>query len=139
MIGLDKHILYIANVNNRPITLLQLNKVYYFTLGFLIYNEYKELAEKEFEDSGMEHWAYGAVVPSLFKKYKHHKSTPIFDEGSRQEHFDNEDINNAILKLINTNSFILVRLNIKHVEEYNAPYKHKYDFRDLELYFSEDG
>lgn len=140
MIGLDKHILYLAYVNDTPITILQLNKIYYFTLGYLIRNRHKEIAKEEFKDSNLEHWVYGAVVPSLFNEYKYHKSTPIFDKGSRNEYFNKEDINNHILHLINTNPFILVDINKSQVAKNNnnLKYHYKYTFKDLEFYFSED-
>ena len=73
MIGLERHILAIANELNKPITNLQLQKIWYFTLGYLVRTNQNELAEREFNNSNLEAWLYGPVVPSFYEKYKNIK------------------------------------------------------------------
>ncbi|MEB6208197.1 Panacea domain-containing protein [Staphylococcus pasteuri] len=142
MIGLERHILSIATKINKPITNLQLQKIWYFTLGYLVRNNYNELAENEFDDSNLEAWLYGPVVPTFYSKYKQYKSMPIQDEGENIAEFDNEDINNFIEKLININPFILVDLSHEHklwkenkdeIESFG--YKPSYKFSDIEEAF----
>ena len=77
MIGLERHILAIANELNKPITNLQLQKIWYFTLGYLVRTNQNELAEREFNNSNLEAWLYGPVVPSFYEKYKKYKSIAI--------------------------------------------------------------
>ena len=46
MIGLERHILAIANELNKPITNLQLQKIWYFTLGYLVRTNQNELVKE---------------------------------------------------------------------------------------------
>ena len=77
-------------------------------------NNQNELAEREFNNSNLEAWLYGPVVPSFYEKYKKYKSMPIQDEGEIIPEFSNENINRFISKLININPFILVDLSHEH-------------------------
>lgn len=114
MRNLANHILYRANIKDNPITNLQLQKISYFTLGYLINTDREDLAKKEFEKSDLQAWLYGPVVPELYEKYKAYKSTPIQDTGEEQEQFNQEDINNMIDKLLSVNPFTLVDMSHTH-------------------------
>ena len=93
MIGLERHILAIANELNKPITNLQLQKIWYFTLGYLVRTNQNELAEREFNNSNLEAWLYGPVVPSFYEKYKKYKkNAEDLAEKTRQQ--PRESINN---------------------------------------------
>lgn len=138
MIGLDQHILSIANQINKPITNLQLQKIWYFTLGYLIKSNQIKLAKIEFKKSNLEAWLYGPVVPSIHYKYKNFKSFPINDKGSIITQFNQSDINKFIKKLININVFILIELSHQHKfwQDYEhqikyATNKPKYQFKDI--------
>lgn len=138
MIGLDQHILSIANQINKPITNLQLQKIWYFTLGYLIKSNQIKLAKSEFKKSNLEAWLYGPVVPSIHYKYKNFKSFPINDKGSIITQFNQSDINKFIKKLININVFILIELSRQHKfwQDYEHQIKHainkpKYQFKDI--------
>ncbi|EOB7050252.1 TPA: DUF4065 domain-containing protein [Staphylococcus aureus] len=144
MLGLEKHILAIATELNKPITNLQLQKIWYFTLGYLVKNNKVDLAKKEFENSNLEAWLYGPVVPSFYEKYKRYKSMPIQDEGEKISEFNDENVDRFIAKLININPFILVDLSHEHkfwknnkdeIETFG--YKPSYKFDDIEEAFNE--
>ncbi|PHK48792.1 Panacea domain-containing protein [Staphylococcus edaphicus] len=140
---LADHILYRANQLNKPITNLQLQKVWYFTLGYLINKGYIKEAKNEFEDSNLQAWLYGPVVPELYEKYKEYKSTPIQDEGKEISTYTDRDIQNMIDKLILMNPFTLVDMSHTHtlwvknkdaIE--NNGYRPKYKFENLEETFN---
>ena len=144
MVGLERHILAIANELNKPITNLQLQKIWYFTLGYLVRTNQNELAEREFNNSNLEAWLYGPVVPSFYEKYKKYKSMPIQDEGEIIPEFSDQNINRFISKLININPFILVDLSHEHefwkknkneIESFG--YKPPYKFHDIEEAFND--
>lgn len=143
MNNLANHILHRANQLNKPITNLQLQKVWYFTLGYLINQGYKKEAEKEFAGSNLQAWLYGPVIPDLYEKYKEYKSTPIQDEGCKISDYTNPEIQNMIDKLIMMNPFTLVDMSHTHtlwVENKNAiennGYRPKYRFENLEETFN---
>lgn len=140
---LADHILYRANQLNKPITNLQLQKVWYFALGYLINRGYKKEAKQEFENSNLQAWLYGPVVPELYEKYKEYKSTPIQDEGKESEIYSNSDIQNMIDKLILMNPFTLVDMSHTHtlwVENKdsieNNGHRPQYKFENLEETFN---
>ncbi|MDW3988281.1 DUF4065 domain-containing protein [Staphylococcus saprophyticus] len=143
MNNLANHILYRANKLNKPITNLQLQKVWYFTLGYLINQGYKKKAEEEFEGSNLQAWLYGPVVPELYEKYKEYKSTPIQDQGCEVGVYTEAEIQDMIDKLIMMNPFTLVDMSHTHtlwVENKKAiennGYRPKYRFENLEETFN---
>lgn len=109
---LANHILYRANVIDSPITNLQLQKVWYFTLGYMINQGDLKLAKSVFEDANLEGWLYGPVVPELYDQYKDFRSTPIHDTGAADARF--EKYNVMIDKLIGMNPFVLVDMSHTH-------------------------
>lgn len=140
---LANHILYSANKLNKPITNLQLQKVWYFTLGYLINQGYKKEAVEEFEGSNLQAWLYGPVVPELYEKYKEYKSTPIQDEGEKVMTYSNNEIQYMIDKLILMNPFTLVDMSHTHtlwVENKEAiennGHRPQYKFENLEETFN---
>ncbi|EGQ3078348.1 DUF4065 domain-containing protein [Staphylococcus pseudintermedius] len=142
MIGLEKHILSIATDIDKPITNLQLQKIWYFTLGFLIKKGDIELAKSEFENSNLEAWLYGPVVPRFYNEYKEYKSMPIQDKGRKIDEFNNDTINNFIKRLIKINPFTLVDISHQHAfwadnknEIESLGYKPSYGFKDIEEAF----
>lgn len=143
MNNLANHILYSANKLNKPITNLQLQKVWYFTLGYLINQGYKKEAVEEFEGSNLQAWLYGPVVPELYEKYKEYKSTPIQDEGEKVMTYSNNEIQYMIDKLILMNPFTLVDMSHTHtlwVENKEAiennGHRPQYKFENLEETFN---
>lgn len=143
MNNLANHILYRANKLNKPITNLQLQKVWYFTLGYLINQGYKKEAEEEFKGSNLQAWLYGPVVPELYEKYKEYKSTPIQDEGEKIMIYSNNEIQYMIDKLILMNPFTLVDMSHTHtlwVENKEAiennGHRPQYKFENLEETFN---
>lgn len=137
---LANHILSRANAIDAPITNLQLQKIWYFTLGYIINQGDLELAETVFKDSNLEGWLYGPVVPELYDQYKDFRSTPIHDIGEADSRF--EKYNEMIDKLIGFNPFVLVDMSHTHtfwkdnktniVEFGQRP---SYRFKDLEEVF----
>lgn len=136
------HILYRAREIESPITNLQLQKVLYFTIGYMIREEiFVDYARKQFNDSKMEAWLYGPVVPELYEKFKEYKSTPIQDEGEKSPDLNKEKMNNMIDKLIKINPFTLVDMSHTHShwekneEKIKNGLKPEYNFEDLEETF----
>lgn len=112
---LANHILYVANENDSPITNLQLQKIMYFTIGFMIKKDISlSLARNIFNQDPMEAWLYGPVVPEIYETYKKFKSSPIVDEGELSEGLNIEELNDVIVNLIDTNPFLLVELSHEH-------------------------
>lgn len=133
---LANHILYIAHNIDVPITNLQLQKVWYFTLGYIIDQGDISLAKEQFEGSHLEAWLYGPVVPELYDKYKDYRNKPIFDSGKCDQKFSKYD--SMIKKLIRYNPFDLVAMshththwkqNKKNIEVYGE--RPPYQFKDL--------
>lgn len=138
---LAKHILHIAHESDNPITNLQLQKIMYFTLGYMIKENISvDIAKQLFESSKMEAWLYGPVVPEIYNDYKEFKSSPISDKGELSSNLNEySEITNVILHMFNLNPFDLVELSHKHrFWEYNQDKiknfssKPIYEFKDLE-------
>ncbi|UTH16172.1 Panacea domain-containing protein [Macrococcus epidermidis] len=143
---LAKHILHIAHESDNPITNLQLQKIMYFTLGYMIKENISvDFAKQLFDSTKMEAWLYGPVVPEIYNDYKEFKSSPISDEGQISQHLnDYSEINDVITHMINLNPFDLVEISHKHkfwdenkdrIKTFSS--KPVYNFRDLEEAFNE--
>lgn len=114
---LVNHILYVANQNDKKVTHLQLHKVAYFTLGYLIRENHNEKAESLYKEEGFQAWLYGPVLPGIYEKYKKYNSTPILSIGKRSEYLDKaSNVNKIILNLIKHDVFDLV--NVSHEHEF---------------------
>ncbi|WP_165981096.1 Panacea domain-containing protein [Macrococcus lamae] len=112
---LANHILSVAHRSDSPITNLQLQKIMYFTLGFMIQNNISiNFARDIFEESPMEAWLYGPVVPEIYETYKKYKSSPIPDEGEISEILEVPQLGLVIRNLIDINPFILVEISHEH-------------------------
>lgn len=145
MIGLDRHILSIAYQINKPITNSQLQKIWYFTVGYLIRNNDLDLAKREFENSNLEAWLYGPVIPTLYAKYNHFNTFPINDRGTKIKQFNRLDVNRFIEKLIKMSPSILIDLSRQHKFWINhesqikySNHKPRYKFKDLIKEFNHD-
>lgn len=139
---LAQYILFRANRINRPITNLQLQKIMYFALGFMI-EENRELAQELFNQEPMEAWIYGPVVPDIYNEYKIYKSRPIEDLGQSSNRLDNDYINNIIDRLIQVDPFKLVEISHRHRfwKENSQDIKYSnirptYQFRNIEESFN---
>lgn len=133
---LGNYILYRAKKLDKPITVLHLNKAWYFALGHLVETQ-EGLARGIFRDSQLEAWLYGAVPTIVHEKFKYHKSTPIFDKGEYIAEFDRPYFNKLIDTLIMCNPLSLVDINKTHpfwksnekkIKKGGNP---KYKFKDL--------
>lgn len=114
---LVKHILYVAHKYNEKITHLQLHKIAYFTLGYLIRENYEEVAKDLYQEEKFEVWSYGPVLPKTYEKYKKYSSTHIISSGENLVKLEElENVNEIILNLINQNVFDLV--DISHTHEF---------------------
>lgn len=114
---LVNHILYVASQNNKKVTHLQLHKVAYFTLGYMIREKHDEKAKSLHEGEGFQAWLYGPVLPETYEKHKKYSGTPIICNGERSEYLDiASHVNEVILNLINHDVFDLV--NISHDHEF---------------------
>lgn len=109
---LIEHILFVANVNKRNITQLQLQKIAYFILGYLIRNDHEELAKELYKTERFEAWTYGPVLPTIYEKYKKYHNLPILEKGENQERFSSvTELNQVIDNLIQKDVFELVKLS----------------------------
>lgn len=135
---LVKHILAVASENNKKITQLQLHKISYFSIGYLIRENHEEIAENLYLDEYFEAWKYGPVLIKTYEKYKKYHSTPILDNGEISNRLSSlNNFNDMILHLINTNVFDLVTVShrnnfwIKNKNLIDKNKKPKYTFNDL--------
>ncbi|SCT26763.1 MULTISPECIES: Panacea domain-containing protein [Staphylococcus] len=139
---LADHILHRANVIDTPITNLQLQKIMYFTLGFMLENN-RELAEEMFNNDKMEAWLYGPVVPDVYEKYKKYKNRPIEELGVNSMKLNSGEVNEIIDLLIDVDPFKLVKISHNHQfwreQEDEIKYNNKrpsYNFENIEEAFN---
>lgn len=112
---LVNHVLYIASKYDKKLTQLQLQKISYFTIGFMIRNNNLELVENLYQEERFEAWLYGPVLPKFYEEYKKYHSTPILENGEESSNLNEiEGLNNMILKLIDTDVFDLVNVSHNH-------------------------
>lgn len=109
MIGLDEHILYIANKESAKLSRISLQRVWYFIVGFLILKDMEDLAYKEFMNSETMFSKDGVKVLFIQDKYKKYELSPI-EEGRCIEEFNKEEINTAIRKIIQLKETDIIRL-----------------------------
>ncbi|HEC2157131.1 hypothetical protein B4W72_02280 [Staphylococcus delphini] len=139
---LAEHILYRANEIGSPVTNLQIQKIMYFTLGFMI-EDNRDIAKNLFEQGEMQAWLYGPVVPSIYSQYKVYKNRPIEDEGKLAKELNNQKVNHIIDVLIEVDPFKLVEISHKHEfwkkhehEIRNCNMRPTYRFSDIEEAFN---
>lgn len=112
---LINHILCIAHKNNRNITQLQLQKVAYFSFGYLIEKGYEDLAKKLYKKEQFEAWMYGPVLAEEYKKYRKYRNLPILEKGETDEELDKvEGLNSIVDILIQKDVFDLVNVSHSH-------------------------
>lgn len=105
-----------ANITETPVTNLQLQKVMYFLLAFMVNGaegEYRERAQRIFLEGNLQAWPYGPVDKPTYDKYKKFKDKPIKDENINNVETDNT-LNGWIDELLRINVFNLVRLSHTH-------------------------
>ncbi len=105
-----------ANQTKTPVTNLQLQKVMYFLLAFMVNGadgQYKERAKEIFDVGSLQAWPYGPVDKQTYDKYKNFKDKPIIDENINNVETD-ETLNGWIDELLRINVFNLVRLSHEH-------------------------
>jgi uncharacterized phage-associated protein len=90
-----KYLIYLAsqafvgdNKEKEGITNLKLQKILYFAQAYYL----SKIGKPLFSDN-IEAWAYGPVVPDVYKKFRSNKSNPIIDEEDKSVISD-EDKNN---------------------------------------------
>lgn len=109
------HILYIANSNNKKITNLQIHKITYFALGYLIRENHNDLASKLYQKEVFQAWTYGPVLPETYERFKIYKNMPILDNGQKSEVISSlNSVDTIILNLIHHDVFDLVNVSHKH-------------------------
>lgn len=112
---LVNHILYVADLNNKRVTNLQLHKLAYFTLGYIIRNDYIDLAKKLYIDEQFQVWLYGPVLPQTYSIYKIYNNNFIISKGDKSIELENiPELNKIILNLIDHNVFNLVEISHDH-------------------------
>lgn len=124
---LIEHILYRSYVNERPVSHMHLNKVWYFSLGYLIYNDL-DLALKTYNNSNIREGVWGAVLPYIQDNYSFYKATPVFEEGVKHKSFN--FMNHIIDKLIAINTMVLVDI----IQEHKAKNEY-YTFKEIKEAF----
>lgn len=102
------HILGVAKQYNIFVTNLQLQKVLYFTFKYCLKKKLftrKQLTSLYVEPFQV--WAYGAVIQSLYEKYKIYGSYPITEEHTLNPNF--MKLNSVIYCLLKQDPYNLVR------------------------------
>lgn len=113
---LINHILHVAGKNSKTVTHMQLHKVAYFTLGYLIRENHNKKAKDLYSQESFQAWLYGPVLPKVYEKYKKYSSTPILSNGNKSKYLDEAPhVNDIILNLINHDVFDLVNISHDHV------------------------
>lgn len=129
-----------ANITDTPVTNLQLQKVMYFLLAFMVNGadgQYRERAERIFSEGNLQAWPYGPVDKPTYDKYKKFKDKPIKDENINNVETDNT-LNGWIDELLRINVFNLVRLSHTHYfwkkneQNIRNGMRPNYSFEDLE-------
>jgi uncharacterized phage-associated protein len=109
MDSLARHIIAVANQNNKAVTNLQLHKVMFFTIGLdmringVVTNMISDLYNVPFEK-----WKYGACVESLYYKYNLLSKQSLTECGDTDERFSHMD--QTIINLLDVDVFTLIRL-----------------------------
>ncbi|HEC2159254.1 TPA: DUF4065 domain-containing protein [Staphylococcus delphini] len=141
---LAQHILHRARVIERPVTNIHLQKVIYFTIGFMLQHD-RKLARDLFEQDEMQAWLYGPVVPKIYAQYETYRKRVIADEGERCELLNTNRINKIIDVLIQVDPFKLVRISQQHHfwkqhkrEIRIDNHRRVYQFSDIQEAFSTD-
>ncbi|QHW35880.1 hypothetical protein GZH82_08270 [Staphylococcus ursi] len=101
---LARHILHRASVIECPVTQIHLQKVLYFTIGFMLQHDQK-LARDLFEHDEKQAWLYGPVVPNIDAQYQQYRKRGITDEGDVCDVLNTDRINMIIDILIQVNPF----------------------------------
>lgn len=105
MRDLADHIISIANSQHLTITNLQLQKILFFSFGFLI-AERRHLAESMY-DEPFRRWSYGPLIEGIYFKYAHFGGRSIMHPSAiRNETFSVLD--ERIEQLLCIDSFRLV-------------------------------
>lgn len=116
MMELVNHILYIAKNNNKKITHLQIHKIAYFILGYMIRENHEDIAKGLYNNEKFQAWMYGPVLPNVYDKYKTFNNMPILDNGEKSDRIDQlPNVNDVILNLINHDVFDLVNVSHNHI------------------------
>ncbi|MCG1009206.1 DUF4065 domain-containing protein [Salinicoccus sp. ID82-1] len=106
------HILFVASVNRKSVTQLQLHKISYFALGYLLKIGEEEKARQLYKDEHFQAWSYGPVLPKTYERFNRFKSTPILDVGENSIQLSQiPNFNELIIKYIRRNIFELVKLS----------------------------
>lgn len=107
-----KHIIATANLNNKKITNLQLQKIMFFSIGMHL-RKHKGIDElvKGLYNVPFEKWDYGPVVESVYYEYNHFGKSEIKDDNAKIKEEYNV-FNSTILKLLDINVYKMV--NVSH-------------------------
>ena len=109
MLKFANHILAVAYENQLVVNNLQRQKVMYFAM-----REQKDnygLLSKIYDEPFCV-WAYGPIVPLIFKKYCGYGSRAIIEKGERTSEYSIFD--NSIINLLNEDTFTLVDKSREH-------------------------
>ncbi|MBF2233406.1 DUF4065 domain-containing protein [Staphylococcus epidermidis] len=129
-----------ANQTNMPVTNLQLQKVMYFLLAFMVNGAdgiYRDRAQQIFEEGDLQAWPYGPVDKPTYEKYKEFKDKPIIDENISNIETD-DTLDGWIDELLRINVFNLVKLSHTHdfwqqsEKKIRIGIRPNYSFEDLE-------
>lgn len=107
---ISDHILHVANDRETPITNLQLQKITYFVMGYMIrHNLNSSIVKEDLTNSQLEAWLYGPVFPELYDEFKRFGSFPIDYDGEKDSDLNElPGLNNIIGNLIDKPPFELV-------------------------------
>lgn len=109
MLNFANHILAVAYENNLSVSNLGLQKVMYFAM-----REQKDNHEllSEIYDEPFYVWRYGAIVPSIYRKYKGYGSRAIIEKGQKSDEYSIFD--ESIIKLLKEDLFTLIDKSREH-------------------------
>ncbi|WP_419154289.1 Panacea domain-containing protein [Weissella viridescens] len=108
MVDLARHIIAVANENNRSVTNLQLQKVMYFTLQAALREQmFTDEQLHDIYDEPFLVWRYGPVVEDVYARYSIFGASSIIEEDQQLEVFNG--LNANILELLREPAFNLVQ------------------------------
>lgn len=137
---ISDHVLYVAKDRDTPITNLQLQKITYFVMGYIVKNNLnEEIVKKDLSNSKLEAWLYGPVFPEIYNEFKNHGSFPIDSAGKKDIELDElNNVNEIVGNLIDKPPFELVENSHKrkfwkeNKEEIESGFTNpEYSFNDL--------
>lgn len=113
----SNYIISVANKYNIAVSNLQLQKVMFFGLRYILQNNiYDEKSVNQLYGEKFLVWRYGPVIESIYDEYQIYGAEPLIESPEVNQLFVNAQLENKLCELLRKNPFDLV--NESHKDEY---------------------